>query len=517
MRILLADNCIEGIENLKNAIEWEKHRFRFAAQLLPDEDLLTAIDEHQPAIVIADIHMLLSDGTSIVDSCNRDMNTPPIFIALCTEADNKLVRRAMRSNIEAFILKPVSFDELDSILTEAVEKIRNLRIERMNKAVMIINIFNRIINGDESEDTFRNLSLLMNLKEDALITYLYLDIAKYNDFDIWNDNINIFNKRSSVIEVIESLVDESTGYVFYIESGIFSIILRSGGNQGVWELCDKIIDKLDNEYALKTAAVVMPNIKVSQIYSSHMDCIECSRSISEYNTVIRCDRQVLQKSYHLDNISIRPILEAISLGDLDKIDEILNSDFKRFEINGNPLVLMRGFAATAFLEIMQSSNLTGGECSEPLSNLFKRIQTARNLYELREVCKEMCYFVVGVLLELEDTRKALVENDVITYIKLHYAEPITLETIADNFGIKQTMIGKIVKDKTGYKFKDYLNLVRVQNAQRLILSSDKKIMQIALEVGYKDYCYFVKKFRSVLGELPSEYKKQHKSFDIGLE
>jgi len=513
MNIVLSDSQIASLEILKDMINPKELGLDCTGYAVGGEELLSLIEKQNPDIVVADIHTLMTEGDSFIEKCSERVKNLPAFIAICSDSETKLIRKAMKNSINAFVPKPVDKTELNNIIKEVAEKIRSERLNRKNRAIMVNNILNRIINGDNSEDTFHNFATLIGIKPDAPITYLFLDIAKYNDFDIWNENINMLNKRNSIIELLGSIADDSLKTnAFYVEAGIFAMVVQSQSRQKVWELCDRIVDKLDNEYALKTAAVIVPNIQISQIFGAHNDCIECSRSLSEYNTVMWCDRQVLQKSYRLDNFSVEPIIEAISSGDLDRIDEIINSDFKRFEVHGNPLVLMRGFAASAFFEIMQITDLTSEECSEPLSHLFKRIQTARNLYELREVCKEMCYFTVGVLLELESTRKALTENDVISYIKNHYAEGISLEEISEKFHMKQTVLSKIIKDKTGYKFKDFLNLIRVQNAQKMILSSDKKIMQIALEVGYKDYCYFVRKFKSVYGELPSEYKKQHTAF-----
>ena len=56
--------------------------------------------------------------------------------------------------------------------------------------------------------------------------------------------------------------------------------------------------------------------------------------------------------------------------------------------------------------------------------------------------------------------------------------------------------------------KDYLNNYRMDQAADLLLHSDKKIIQVAEEVGYHDLDYFVNRFIQVKGCTPAKFRKQ---------
>ena len=60
--------------------------------------------------------------------------------------------------------------------------------------------------------------------------------------------------------------------------------------------------------------------------------------------------------------------------------------------------------------------------------------------------------------------------------------------------------------QVGVTFIDYFTMVRITSAKRMLLQTDKKIVDIATEVGFSDYRYFSRVFRKYAGKTPSEFK-----------
>lgn len=101
----------------------------------------------------------------------------------------------------------------------------------------------------------------------------------------------------------------------------------------------------------------------------------------------------------------------------------------------------------------------------------------------------------GVLLEIEKE------------IKENYAENLTLRKLSEKYYINSSYLGQIFRKKYGQSFKDYLNNHRINEASKLLLKTDKKMIQIAEDVGYKDSDYFIRKFIELKGCTPSRYRK----------
>ena len=90
-------------------------------------------------------------------------------------------------------------------------------------------------------------------------------------------------------------------------------------------------------------------------------------------------------------------------------------------------------------------------------------------------------------------------------IKEHYADNLTLKGLSEKYYVNSAYLGQLFRKKYGQSFKDYLNNYRMDQAVDLLLHSDKKIIQVAEEVGYHDLDYFVNRFIQVKGCTPAKF------------
>lgn len=98
-------------------------------------------------------------------------------------------------------------------------------------------------------------------------------------------------------------------------------------------------------------------------------------------------------------------------------------------------------------------------------------------------------------------------QEIATYIYNNYYKKISLEDIAKKFHISRSYLSKKFKSVTGFGFKEYLINVRIKNACRLLLETNKSITDIAFECGFNDSNYFGDAFRHIKGISPNKYRK----------
>lgn len=96
-----------------------------------------------------------------------------------------------------------------------------------------------------------------------------------------------------------------------------------------------------------------------------------------------------------------------------------------------------------------------------------------------------------------------IENE----IKEHYAENLTLRELGQKYYINSSYLGQIFRKRYGQSFKNYLNNYRIKEAASQLIRTDKKIGQIAEDVGYHDLDYFISRFIEQEGCTPSRYRK----------
>ena len=94
----------------------------------------------------------------------------------------------------------------------------------------------------------------------------------------------------------------------------------------------------------------------------------------------------------------------------------------------------------------------------------------------------------------------------IDYIREHYQESVSLEEIAGTLDITPEYLSTLFNREMGENFSSFLKKFRISHAKRLLKETDKKIYEIASEVGYADPKYFNRVFKEVEGISPGDYR-----------
>ncbi|WP_151733267.1 AraC family transcriptional regulator ['Paenibacillus yunnanensis' Narsing Rao et al. 2020] len=106
-----------------------------------------------------------------------------------------------------------------------------------------------------------------------------------------------------------------------------------------------------------------------------------------------------------------------------------------------------------------------------------------------------------------DTTKINRLKKVILYIQENYREPIRLSDLSELIPMSEGQFTRFFKAMTRKTPVDYINSYRIRQAADLLQQTDRKISDIALEVGFDNVSYFIKVFRKGMKCSPSEFRK----------
>jgi YesN/AraC family two-component response regulator len=89
------------------------------------------------------------------------------------------------------------------------------------------------------------------------------------------------------------------------------------------------------------------------------------------------------------------------------------------------------------------------------------------------------------------------------YIALHYAEKLTVKNLAKQVRLDMDYFGHLFKRETGMTVHQYINKVRVRNAENMLKSGNYKVQEAAEHCGFSDVFHFYKSFKAFRGFPPS--------------
>ena len=80
--------------------------------------------------------------------------------------------------------------------------------------------------------------------------------------------------------------------------------------------------------------------------------------------------------------------------------------------------------------------------------------------------------------------------------------------MCDELYLSTSQFSVVFKEGTGMTFIEYLTTFRIEQAKKLLRTTDKKSYEIAEETGYADPRYFSIIFKKYTGVTPMEYRKE---------
>ncbi|MBC2713952.1 MAG: helix-turn-helix transcriptional regulator [Desulfobacteraceae bacterium] len=100
-------------------------------------------------------------------------------------------------------------------------------------------------------------------------------------------------------------------------------------------------------------------------------------------------------------------------------------------------------------------------------------------------------------------------QDLIDYIKQHFTEEVSRETLACQCDLNPDYLGKLFKRQLGKPIREYVNELRIQYVAEELKHSGKKINDIAFDAGFESLRTFNRIFYRVMSETPTRYRESN--------
>ena len=136
-----------------------------------------------------------------------------------------------------------------------------------------------------------------------------------------------------------------------------------------------------------------------------------------------------------------------------------------------------------------------------------------NEEQLTTLIKPLCYmlnFLQFIILDIPERveTKSVLFDSMLNYVQFNFMNEITIRDIAQTCACSQSTVCHVFKQYTGKSTKKYIDNLRINQAKRLLSTSDLPINRIAQLCGFSNINYFPTAFKKQIGISPTEYRRQ---------
>ncbi|MCX7711721.1 MAG: response regulator [Clostridia bacterium] len=537
LKVLIVDDDSIARTNIKTMLDWGKNGFEICGEAANGSSAVQCIDNDPPHIVITDMSMPVMDGVALIEYLEK--NHPEIkAIALSGYDDFAYVRQSMKKGAVDYILKHtldagVLLSALKAaeglILRNQQENARKSMLQEQlteSREVVKQNFIRQLVQGavnekSEIEQKITSLSLDMDTRNLALV------VAEIDDFHFIQEKFSVkeTNKLiSSIMDIsTEVLKDSGKAIISHLEGGKFVIIFSFGNMRSDLFIYNLIVTAVDRiKISIKRYLNITACFSLSKIFNDISEISACykeaelalqDRFFSGKDKIIKEPSQVhIQNEYfNLDINDEKNIITALKAIDLRKLNECVDMIFTKIIDRKASYKSIQMICA----ELINIINRVARESGIDVKMVYSDNEIPYEAMKKFETIAEVKQWILDVYEKLiryielskinpdytEPTKKA------IAFIQKNYAKNISLNETAEFIGVNSSYLSRVFKEDCGKGFVEYLNMVRVEHAKRLIEKGRIKLKDVVREVGFNSYTYFFKVFKDSLNMTPLEYEE----------
>lgn len=113
--------------------------------------------------------------------------------------------------------------------------------------------------------------------------------------------------------------------------------------------------------------------------------------------------------------------------------------------------------------------------------------------------------------EFDDCHLPLYIKQAKSFIKEHFAEPLSLTKVAKHVAVNPAYLSYSFTKYCGQNFLEYVTQYRITKAKEILLQTSSQIQEIAHQIGYTDISYFTRIFRRETGLTPGSYRSMNRN------
>ncbi|NOU62901.1 helix-turn-helix domain-containing protein [Paenibacillus sp. LMG 31461] len=105
------------------------------------------------------------------------------------------------------------------------------------------------------------------------------------------------------------------------------------------------------------------------------------------------------------------------------------------------------------------------------------------------------------------SRSSVLAAQVMRYLEVHLREPYHAAHMEQELHFNEDYAARCLRKHTGLSPLQYHHVVRMEEAKRLLSTSELSLQEVGDHVGYEDYNYFIRVFRKTVGCTPSAFRR----------
>lgn len=534
-KVLIVDDEIYIISLIQHLVDWERYGMEVVGTADNGITALQEVERLQPDIVIVDVRMPGYDGITFMQKV-REIDMRIKFIVISGHKKFEYAKSAMKYNVEDYLIKPISKEELESILGRLKQKLEEeQRSEEQRKAMsMEIGEHHRQIQTRFAEVFFKNQIPEAQLNEADINSSYFTTFTPGGYYGLILKPDSSHKLDAGFVNTLLGKISEQFSKT--LEPCSSEIVLRQQRDSiqavvNIGEVQDSVfmeeLQKFFNAVTdmLKKFEEILFTIAIGTRTGSLAESVG---SLAEASMCIQ-GRMTIGTQRFLHFSEIKEDSGAIHAVLTHSVKEKWKEAIRSLQAGKMKAQILNIFSSAEKFKYQDSLIFmkTASMLYKSFYDYIVQIDLYRDSYEefWNEFMESACWAYTPRMLAdaLADQMGRYVReyasedgqesNPAIRiakkYILENYTKNITMASMAEIVSLSPVYFSILFKREVGTNFLDYLTQYRLEISKNLLKQVKYNINEVASLSGFQDAKYFSKVFKKTFGITPSEYRRRN--------
>lgn len=499
------------------------------------KEALEIVDSYPVDVVITDIRMPDMDGLKMIKAI-QESHKDIQFMVLSGYAEFSYAETAIRLGVKAYLLKPVSNDELKKNFQKiysAMEKnvkinnavLRQKKLDREKQEYRLEKEINAFLSAAPEESLsieqiyqYRGLEFSPESQPDQKMFFAIIRVDqesyanrgfRQGDHELIRFSIkNVFYEMESSCEklIVNSISDYNRLYALFfldnekkLRSEIENIFvkMRSVMEERMEVYLTVGVSKCAGDLRSRSVEEARIALKQRIIYGDS--------SLYFYEDIKTMEQQYFSSS------EMYMLIQYMEKNEVYKIKDLLMEIFSEKRVRRYGTSYLKKMWMRV-LNVIYAQYEKKSVHQEDLSGILMNMNLLDKIQSLAEIQQKVIEIVMGCI-DTENVAEVNVKSRIqmaVQYIREHYNENITINDLAERYEMSPNYFSSMFKKEVQQSTVNYMTEIRMEEARKLLERSDLSVVDIARKVGYEDSQYFFRVFKKHVGMTPLSYREQNR-------
>lgn len=516
MKLLIADDEFQIRTGLAESIDWKSLGIDTVITAENGLDAFEKCQKNRPEIVVTDIRMPGIDGIQLTRQLT-ELYAPLKVIILSGYSEFSYAQESVKLGVADYLLKPVSVPVLESKVAQCRQELLQQASEQQLKKA-----YTKHQRQSELQQALKHPAVLNNENLKMLSGYTGMEVSETCFIAIVGIDDAPEQALPQIVSYLQAALpalEKARCVCLFSEPDGLTLLIpaffadRMEAELRTWQaetnarltaqFCTTVSVAISDTGTLRLAAL---QYEQAGLVMNHRTYCGAGSFLTwrEFKMYPGFNEHFLLPYFQLE--------EAVSQQQVERTYRILKEYFGHFYKNRvtatDPLRAACHSLRSVLLSVLKEKGFTEDALKSRDEKLLDALPRYVTVQGYENWAKQMCEKAFSQLQLLEGHSCSKEVLQVANYILSHFSESLTLEDAVQLVGRSKNYFSSVFKKEMGMSFVDYINHVRINEARRLLETTDALTYEIADKVGFSDYKYFSLVFKKAVGVSPSHYRKK---------